>query len=66
MQVHYDNPDGRHFKDYSGVRVHYAHVLRSYDAGWCLIFSWHEIKNNNRLKSLEISGYLWNSPDYFT
>uniref|UniRef100_A0A6A7G1R7 MOXD1 homolog 2-like n=2 Tax=Hirondellea gigas TaxID=1518452 RepID=A0A6A7G1R7_9CRUS len=33
MQVHYDNPDRRHFEDYSGIRVHYTHVLRSYDAG---------------------------------
>jgi len=33
MQVHYDNPDKRHFEDFSGIRVHYTHVLRSYDAG---------------------------------
>jgi len=33
MAVHYDNPEGAHFRDYSGVRLHYTHVLRSYDAG---------------------------------
>ncbi|KAA0189595.1 hypothetical protein HAZT_HAZT001855 [Hyalella azteca] len=33
MQVHYDNPDSRHFQDHSGIRVHYTHKLRNFDAG---------------------------------
>ncbi|KAF2361340.1 Copper type II ascorbate-dependent monooxygenase C-terminal [Trinorchestia longiramus] len=33
MQIHYDNPDNRHFQDHSGIRVHYTHKLRNFDAG---------------------------------